>query len=774
MFLLPFLKYLAPHKWRIVISLICMFGVGFFGSYSLFLFKPALDVLMGNVKLGQRIAESDTKILEHREKIDKLVSSKNRAERLSAKVKLLYYPLEEWGRRRIFGSSFFGEEELKNPTVLTSFTLELKDPQNLVSADLMRRFSPELRQQIQTYASNKPVSSGLRLLLVRDLNTIIESQLIFKELPIKGLLPDPKKDEENYDFMRDMIDGKPKQGNLVLFNRLLLQQAYKKELKEEPPFSLYRFAKEKPSQALRLIAAFIILTSLLNGCFEYGFRYNLSYALYSAVIAIKSAVFRQIMRQDMQYFSIHPVGFLMSRISSDVQALRTVMEMLAKTALLESINLIAVISCLLIISVPITAMVFVGVVPALLLLMYFAKVIKQVTRKSKRKSDVLSAVMNESLINARLVKAMNTEKLECDKFDEHNYRLFFYEMQRRVAKFAASPIMTLFGALGLSAILLMGGYIVKNKEMDPSMFLVYLGLLSRFYGPLKNISRVNVSWQTGNVSAERVCEMLALQPAIIDPTPDLPPVELKGVRDGISLQNISFAYKDKMVLKNVNFRIPIGKTTALVGRSGSGKSTLANLLLRLYDPNDGHILLDGTDLRHFRLKDLRALYGIVTQETMLFSDTVANNIAYGSADKADMDRVIEAAKAANAHDFIMSLDDGNAYKSPIGPGGSRLSGGQKQRIAIARAFYRNPHILILDEATSALDNESEAAVQEALGNLMKNRTVVVIAHRLTTIRDADNIGVLDNGLLVEQGTHEELMNLGGQYASLYRHGDFGA
>jgi len=637
MFLLPFLKYLKPFKTRLVIALICMFGTGFFGTYSVFLVKPALDIIFDEVKLEKRIRDVEEKAVSHEAKLKKYLSSENAFVRFEGRIKQLYYPLE-------------------------------------------------------------------------------------------------------------------------------------REVKENV-IKLYRYADHNRTKCLRLIAAFLVIAALIKGVFEYGFRYNLSYTLYSVVIQMKSDIFRHIMGQDMRFFTTKSVGFLMSRITSDVIAIRGILDMLIKNGMLESIRLVFIVSALLVMSVKMTTFVFLGVLPVAGLLAYFAFLIKKVTRKQKRKQDVLSGVMNESLGNVRLVKSFTTEDLECRKFDVHNTKLFLYEMQRRVAKFAASPIMELLGSIGLGLILLAAGKVViRDKVMEPSEFMVYLGLLSMFYTPLKHLARVNVSWQQGTVSAQRISEILALRPTVTDPDGSLTPVTLERVEHGLSVRNVTFRYKDKVILENISMEIPRGRTTAIVGRSGSGKSTLANLLLRLYDPDDGCILLDGHDLRHFRLKDLRKHYGMVTQETLLFNDTIANNITYGSND-ANSDRVVDAARGAHAHDFIMALDGGKDYNSPVGPSGGQLSGGQRQRIAVARAFYRDPEILILDEATSSLDTQSEAAVQEALEQLMKNRTVVVISHRLSTIRNADHIIVLEDGRLVEQGTHSDLLALGGYYATLCKHGE---
>lgn len=640
MFLLPFMKYLRPHRMRLVVVFVCLFLSSFVSTYNLFMMIPALNVLFGEVSIEERQAEYREMLQDHREKLARLSKSDNAYERYQGHVKRLYYPLEEQVKRRLL--------------------------------------------QFYEYAADK----------------------------------------------------------------------------------------RNKTKSLRLIVGIMVGLAIVNGLLVYGLNYNLTYVLYRMVITLRSRLFGNIMRQDMAFFSDHTVGFLMSRISSDVNAMRQVFSYIISSGVEQLVRLVFVLSALLLISVKLTGWAFVFTLPGAILLAIFARLIKKVARREKRRRDVLSSAMNESLQNVRLVKATATESLECDRFDKHNEKLFYYEMKRRVAKFASSPIMEFIGIAGSGAILLIGGKVVLSENlMEASTFLVYLMFLTQLYKPFKRLGRFNVTWQTSKVSAERIREMLQYQPRIVDPPEDLPPAEPRPLERGVEFQKVTFAYGDQVVLEDLDLTIEKGKTTAIVGRSGAGKTTVVGLLLRFFDPHRGTVAIDDTPLPHFRIADLRARFGVVTQETMLFNDTVRSNIAYGMGE-IDDERVVAAARAAFAHDFIMALEGGNGYDTVVGPSGSRLSGGQRQRIAIARAFYRDPEILVLDEATSALDRESEAAIQAALAELMKRRTVVVVAHRLSTIMHADRIAVLDGGKLVEQGTHDELLRAGGHYATLYRHGEF--
>jgi ABC-type multidrug transport system fused ATPase/permease subunit len=323
--------------------------------------------------------------------------------------------------------------------------------------------------------------------------------------------------------------------------------------------------------------------------------------------------------------------------------------------------------------------------------------------------------------------------------------------------------MEFIGSITVGVTMLAGGWMILHGTMRFGDFFVYLFTLSRFYRPLRALATLTNKYQDARVSAERMSQMLRLRPRIHDRPGAVP---FSDLRQGIELRGVGFSYADKRILEDISFRVQAGQRIALAGPSGGGKTTLVNMLARLFDPGEGAILIDGIDLRELSLGDWRRHLAIVTQDTFLFDDTVENNIAYGMG-RPDSERVQAAAHAANAHEFIMGLDGGLGYQTRIGTAGGRMSGGQRQRLAIARAIYRNPRILILDEATSALDAQSQAVVQEALGRLMTGRTTFVIAHRTSTIRDMDRIYVIDGGRIVEQGSHDQLLEIeGGLYRAM--------
>jgi subfamily B ATP-binding cassette protein MsbA len=386
---------------------------------------------------------------------------------------------------------------------------------------------------------------------------------------------------------------------------------------------------------------------------------------------------------------------------------------------------------------------------------------RNVAKSTQITMGSLTSLLQETISGTRIVKAFCMEKYENERFVAENERLFQLNMKAVSISAISSPLMEFLGGIGIGAIIFYGGYNVVRGNSTPGTFFSFLAAMLLLYEPVKRLTNANNTIQSGIVGAERVFSIIDLTPDFED-KPDA--INLPPINRGIDIDNVTFCYEKNPVLKNINLSIKAGEVVAFVGMSGGGKTSLVNLIPRFYDVSAGRILIDGYDIRDVSLQSLRRQIAIVTQQTILFNDTVKNNIAYGDIERTEND-IINAAKAANAHDFIMKLPNG--YDSNIGELGTKLSGGEKQRISIARALLKNAPILILDEATSSLDTEAEIEVQDALDNLMKGRTTLVIAHRLSTIRNANRIIALVNGQIVEEGNHEALLEKKGEYFRLY-------
>jgi subfamily B ATP-binding cassette protein MsbA len=392
---------------------------------------------------------------------------------------------------------------------------------------------------------------------------------------------------------------------------------------------------------------------------------------------------------------------------------------------------------------------------------HFGKRLRGTTHRSQERMADIATLLEETIRGVRIVKAFTMERFEIGRFRNATKRHLSSNLKAQKIQALSSPVMDLITGLGGLALFLYAQRRIDNGTLTIGALMAYMAAIAAMYQPMKKLNKVNLSVNTALSAAERVFRMLDI-PNDVEDKPRASAIAAVG--SGIRYENVSFRYEAEPVLTGVDLTIAPGEIVALVGGSGAGKSTFVNLLPRFYDVNGGRITVDGRDVRDVQLSSLRGLMGLVTQEVVLFNDTVRNNIAYG-LDNADEDRVIDAAKAANAHDFIMSMPNG--YDTEIGESGVLLSGGQRQRLAIARALFKDPPILILDEATSALDTESERLVQGALERLMQGRTTLVIAHRLSTIRSADKIVVLDKGAIVETGPHEELLARRGVYRKLY-------
>jgi ATP-binding cassette, subfamily B, bacterial MsbA len=515
--------------------------------------------------------------------------------------------------------------------------------------------------------------------------------------------------------------------------------------------------------ALKYACAAIMASVFLANIFRYFSQRVLKTVEADMIASLRQAVFQRAIRLDLSYFTEQKKGNLMSRLTTDVQEVENSIGRAFTATFKEIFSLIMFFVFLASMSVKLTLF-------SLLILPLSGGVIATITRRLRRSAGEvqqhlsgLISLLDETFGAMRVVKAFRAERLMDERFQEGNSKYRHALLRMVFRQELTSPVSESLGVMVVTGILLYGGSLViaGEGELSASTFIAFIATFSQVMRPAKAIADAFSGIQRGIASADRIIE-------ILDTDSDIqvqePVKSLSQFQDKIVFDSVGFDYiSGRSVLGNISFDIPKGQTIALVGPSGGGKSTLADLLPRFYDVKEGAIRVDGIDIKHIPLDDLRGLMGIVTQESVLFNDTILNNIAFGT--EATLEQVVEAAKIANAHEFIEKSAEG--YQTVIGDRGSKLSGGQRQRISIARAVLRNPPILILDEATSALDNESEKLVQAALGNLMKNRTVLVIAHRLSTIQHADKILVIQEGNIVESGTHHELIDIpGGVYAKL--------
>jgi ATP-binding cassette, subfamily B, bacterial MsbA len=531
-------------------------------------------------------------------------------------------------------------------------------------------------------------------------------------------------------------------------------------------FFYYHFGQiildEGRQGALLFVCIIIVASVFLANLFRY-LAFRIIGELRAHVVRnMRQSVYKRVTELHMGYFSNERKGDLMTRMTVDIQEVESSVVSTLTVVIREPISIIAFFVLLFNMSVELTLF-------SLILLPLSGGIIAGISKRLKRKAQqgqsslsFILTIIDETLSGMRVIKAFNAEPFILGKFHDQNNR--YANIQRSIAhkRDLASPLSEFLGVTVVAGLLLYGGTLVLNQqsELSASEFITYIILFSQVLVPAKAMSSAFSNIQRGLVSGDRVLQVIDTEPQIVN-KPDAK--VLPAFQHEIEFRDVSFAYGKKPVLQDINFKIQKGQTIALVGQSGGGKSTLADLVPRFYDPTEGAVLIDGLDIRDYTMESVRDQIGVVTQESILFNDTIFNNIAFNKTDATE-EEVIAAAKIANAHEFIVHTEEG--YQTMIGDRGGKLSGGQRQRLSIARAILQNPPILILDEATSALDTESEKLVQEALTNLMRNRTSIVIAHRLSTIQHADEILVLQKGKIVERGTHDQLLTDSGLYAKL--------
>lgn len=520
--------------------------------------------------------------------------------------------------------------------------------------------------------------------------------------------------------------------------------------------------------ALKFVCSIIVGSVFLANVCRYFAERTLTMMRAGTIRNIRKAIFDRVTSLHLGFFTNERKGDIMSRLTSDVQELEYTVSATLSGMLKDPINIIGFFIVLFTMSTQLTLFCLVFFPVSSLIIAYIVKSLRKEAKEGQVALGGILSMLDETLSGIKVVKAFNARAFVTQKFDTLNnrYAEVYRSMQNK--RDMASPASEFMGVSLVTGLLLYGGMLVLNKESDltGAEFIAYIILISQVLVPAKSMSSSYSTIQRGLVAGERIFAIVDTEPLIKDP---VKPVAISGLKEQIVFQNVGFAYGEKQVLSHIDLTISKGQTVALVGPSGGGKSTLADLLPRFYDVQEGDILIDGISIKACTKYNLRETMGIVGQEAILFNDTIFNNIAFGKPD-ATPAQVEDAARIANAHEFIVQTENG--YQTTIGERGSRLSGGQRQRISIARAVLRNPEILILDEATSALDNESEKLVQEALNKLMVGRTSLVIAHRLTTIQQADRIVVIDKGRIAEQGTHEQLLSLNGLYKKLWGLSEF--
>ncbi|TXE20030.1 ABC transporter ATP-binding protein [Psychroserpens burtonensis] len=516
-----------------------------------------------------------------------------------------------------------------------------------------------------------------------------------------------------------------------------------------------------PQRALLYMIILIISLFLLKNLFNYLALFFITFLRNGVLRDLRDNIYEKVITLPISYYSEKKKGDIIARISGDVNEVKNSMLSVLELIVKEPLTILFAVVTMFFLSVKLTIFVFVFIPVAGFIISRIGKSLKRKSDKVQKEQGVFLSTLEETLGGLKVIKGFNSEKRFLGKFQESTNRFFDFSNTLMNRQNLASPTSEFLGIATIAALLWYGGNMVMVEQtLTGGSFIAYMALSYQILTPAKAISKASYQVKAGNAAAERVLEILDTTSSL-DDKPDA--IVKPDFTSEISINNISFKYEDDLVLKNFSIKVPKGKSVALVGQSGSGKSTIANLVTRFYDVNEGHISIDDQDIRTITKHSLRNLMGLVTQDSILFNDTVKNNILLGKENATD-EEVIAALKIANAWEFVKDLPKG--IETNIGDAGGKLSGGQKQRLSIARAVLKNPPIMILDEATSALDTESERLVQEALENMMKNRTSIIIAHRLSTIQNADEIIVMHKGEIAEQGTHNELIAKNGVYKKL--------
>ncbi|MEZ4857927.1 MAG: ABC transporter ATP-binding protein [Flavobacteriaceae bacterium] len=520
-------------------------------------------------------------------------------------------------------------------------------------------------------------------------------------------------------------------------------------------------ANEDAGNALLFMIILVISTFLIKNVFGYLSMYFITFLRNGIIKDIRNDLYKKTLTLPISFFSEKQKGDTMARITNDVNEIQSSFLSILEMFIKEPLTIIFALVTMIIISPQLTLFVFIFIPISGYLITRVGKSLKSKSDRVQKEQGFFLSILEETLGGLKIIKGFNAEPIFNSKFKDSTNRLFKFSNSLLNRQNLAVPVSEVLGITVIAIILWYGGRMVLVEGiLDTELFLVYMLLAYQILDPAKSISKATYSVKKGNASAERILEILEAKSTIID-KPNA--IQKENFKEEISIENISFKYENDWVLEDFSLKIPKGHSVALVGQSGSGKSTIANLLTRFYDVDSGVIKIDGEDVKDLSLKSLRGLMGLVTQDSILFNDTVKGNLLVANKNASEQE-VIDALKVANAWEFVKELPNG--IDTNIGDSGNKLSGGQKQRLSIARAVLKNPPIMILDEATSALDTESERLVQDALEKMMRNRTSVVIAHRLSTIQNADMIVVLSKGKIVEQGKHQELLTQKGTYYNL--------